>query len=82
MAALLQVFFMPAILRRVNHARMYHFCMKIWPFTFLSLPVLNIIVRHGILPGTTELDPFAILTLWACITVILCMTRVAFLAYS
>lgn len=81
-AALLQVFFMPAILRRVDHARMYHFCMKIWPFTFLSLPILNIIARHGIVPGTTQLDPFTIITLWACITVILCMTRIAFLAYS
>jgi len=81
-AALLQALFMPAILRRVNHAKMYHFCMKIWPFIFLSLPVLNIIARRGIVPGKTEFDLFTIITLWVCIAVVLSMARIAFLAYS
>ncbi|KAF8969920.1 major facilitator superfamily multidrug-resistance, DHA1 sub-family [Flammula alnicola] len=81
-AASLQVFFMPTILRRVNHAVMYHFCMKIWPYTFLSLPLLNIAARRGTIPGTEELDSFTISLLWIGIALILCMARVAFLAYS
>ncbi|KDR81469.1 hypothetical protein GALMADRAFT_221332 [Galerina marginata CBS 339.88] len=81
-AALLQIFIMPTILRRVNHASMYHFCMKIWPYTFLSLPLLNIVARRGTIPGTEQLDPFTIAFLWVCIALILCMARVAFLAYT
>jgi len=73
---------MPAILRRVNHAKLYHFCMKIWPFTFLSLPVLNIIARQGIAPGKNQLDLFTTITLWVCIALVLSMARIAFLAYS
>ncbi|KAF9483848.1 major facilitator superfamily multidrug-resistance, DHA1 sub-family [Pholiota conissans] len=81
-AAVLQVVFMPTILRRVNHAVMYHFCMKIWPFTFLFLPLLNIIARHGVISETGKLDSFTTSLLWCGIWSILCMARVAFLAYS
>ncbi|KAF8797889.1 MFS general substrate transporter [Phlegmacium glaucopus] len=81
-AALLQVFFMPTILRRVNHAVMYHFCMKLWPYTFIALPFLNIIAVRGSIPGTDELSSLTVYILWIGIALVLCVARVAFLAYS
>ncbi|KAF8905966.1 major facilitator superfamily domain-containing protein, partial [Gymnopilus junonius] len=81
-AALLQVFFMPTILCRVSHASVYHFCMKLWPYTFLSLPLLNLIARNGTIPGTEQITFLTIAFLWVCIALILCLARVAFLAYT
>ncbi|KAF8163161.1 major facilitator superfamily multidrug-resistance, DHA1 sub-family [Crassisporium funariophilum] len=81
-AGLLQVFFMPMVLRRVDHAAMYHFCMKIWPYTFLALPLLNIIARHGVVAGKDQLEVRVTFILWIGIFLVLCMARVAFLAYS
>lgn len=73
---------MPTILRRVNHAVMYHFCMKIWPFTFLFLPLLNAIARQGTISQTGKLDSFTTSILWCGIAFILCIARVAFLSYA
>lgn len=61
---------------------MYHFCMKIWPYTFLALPFLNLIAVRGTILGTDDLDPLTIYTLWIGLTIVLCTARVAFLAYS
>ncbi|PPQ78525.1 LOW QUALITY PROTEIN: hypothetical protein CVT25_011797 [Psilocybe cyanescens] len=81
-AALLQVVFMPTILNRVSHTNMYHFCMKIWPYSFVSLPFLNVIARQGVVEGTEELNSFTIVVLWVSIAIVLAMARVAFLAYT
>ncbi|KAF8201618.1 major facilitator superfamily multidrug-resistance, DHA1 sub-family [Pholiota molesta] len=80
--AIIQVVFMPTILRRVNHAVMYHFCMKIWPFTFLFLPLLNAIARQGTISQTGKLDSFTTSILWCGIAFVLCIARVAFLSYA
>jgi len=82
LAGLLQIFFMPPILRRVDHASLYHFCMKIWPYVFIALPFLNVIARRGVIVETGLLTPHTILILWSGIVLILSMARVAFLAYS
>ncbi|CAA7267909.1 unnamed protein product [Cyclocybe aegerita] len=82
LAALLQAFIMPTILRRVNHAVMYHFSMKIWPYLFVALPFLNIIARHGVDAGNGQLLTSTIALLWTGIVLILAFARVAFLSYS
>lgn len=79
-AALLQVVFMPTILRRVDPAVMYHFCMKLWPCVFLALPFLNIVARRGVAIGDSERYSFWFL--WGGIALTLSVARVAFLAYS
>ncbi|GLB35092.1 putative peptidase family M13 [Lyophyllum shimeji] len=78
-AAALQLLAMPAILHRFNHAKMYHFCMKIWPCVFLSLPLLNTVARQGLDAGRGQVLTVAI---WVLIAAVLLAARVAFLAYS
>lgn len=71
---------MPTILRRVDPAVMYHFCMKLWPCVFLALPFLNIVARRGVATGDSERYTFWFL--WGGIALTLSVARVAFLAYS
>lgn len=44
---LIQVLAMPPLLKRVHAGKMYMICMWVWPLTFLLLPLLNVIARHG-----------------------------------
>ncbi|KAF8078095.1 major facilitator superfamily multidrug-resistance, DHA1 sub-family [Lyophyllum atratum] len=78
-AAALQLFIMPALLRRFNHARMYHFCMKTWAYVYIGLPLLNVVARQG-LNGTG--GNAVTIIIWVWIAVILLAARVGFLAYS
>ncbi|KAI0811272.1 MFS general substrate transporter [Irpex lacteus] len=85
----LQLFFMPYLLRRFDHAKMYNTCMGIWPYVYALLPGLNVIARWGavglhvggvtaivgVTPGTKAL-------LWVGIGVLLTMARVACLGFS
>lgn len=73
---------MPVLLHRFDHAKMYHFCVKIWPCTFIALPSLNILARLYVNPDTGHLDPFVIPILWGLIAIVLCLARVGFLGYS
>ena len=82
-AASLQLFFMPYLLRRFDHAKMYNFCMAIWPYCFLCLPIVNLIARMG----TTEevpnmIDPAAKTLVWIGIGVVMTLARSAGLAFS
>ncbi|KAF8894468.1 major facilitator superfamily domain-containing protein [Infundibulicybe gibba] len=81
-SALLQLLFMPILLRRFDHAKIYHSCMRVWPSTFASLPFLSLIARNGMNTTTGRMDPGTTAVLWACIIVILSMARVGFLGYS
>ncbi|KAF9458664.1 major facilitator superfamily multidrug-resistance, DHA1 sub-family [Collybia nuda] len=81
-AALLQLFFMPVLLCRFDHARMYHFCVKIWPCTFIILPSLNILARLHVDQGTGHLDASIAPIIWTLIAMISCLARVGFLGYS
>lgn len=80
---MLQLCCMPFLLRRFDNARMYNFCMGLWPFCFVLLPGLNIIARMGAVdPATGELAPAAHALVWTGIGVILLIARAAALAYS
>ncbi|KAF9532320.1 major facilitator superfamily domain-containing protein [Crepidotus variabilis] len=82
LAALLQVFFMPMVLNRVDHAKLYHFSMKLWPYVFLSLPLLNVIARLGLDEETGRLTPRTVQVLWVSIALMLSVFRLAVIAYS
>ncbi|KAI0361978.1 MFS general substrate transporter [Trametes cingulata] len=79
----LQLFCMPFLLRRFDHARMYNFCMGLWPFCFVLLPGLNIIARWGAADFFTgELPPTTKALVWLGIGCILTISRSAALAFS
>ncbi|KAK7049264.1 hypothetical protein VNI00_005865 [Paramarasmius palmivorus] len=81
-SALMQLFFMPTILRRYKLAAIYNFCVAFWPVVFAALPVLNVIARYGLNADGTELDTHSTSLLWVGVIVILATSRVACLAYS
>ncbi|KAI0637079.1 MFS general substrate transporter [Trametes polyzona] len=82
-AIALQLFCMPIILKRFDHARSYNFCMGLWPFCFVLLPGLNVIARWGAVDlATGELDPTTRAIVWVGIGIILCISRTAALAFS
>ncbi|KAI0781048.1 MFS general substrate transporter [Trametes elegans] len=79
----LQLFCMPFLLRRVDHARMYNFCMGLWPLCFVLLPALNLVARWGALdPAAGELPPATLALVWLGVGVILTISRCAVLAFS
>ncbi|KAI0797879.1 MFS general substrate transporter [Abortiporus biennis] len=79
----LQLFFMPFLLRRFDHAKMYNFCMAIWPYCYLILPGINILARMGTIDETTgNLDPFTRFWVWVCIAIALTLARSAGLSFS
>ncbi|KAI0646944.1 MFS general substrate transporter [Trametes meyenii] len=83
MSIFLQLFCMPFILRRFDHARMYNFCMGLWPFCFVLLPGLNLLARWGGLDELTgELLPATQALVWVGIGVILTISKAAALAFS
>ena len=94
-AAALQLFFMPYLLRRFDHAKMYNTCVGIYPYAYAFLPALNIIARWGAVveevPGVEEgtlvsaivdVTPGTKALLWCGIGVLLAMARTACLAFS
>ncbi|RDB20946.1 Endothelin-converting enzyme 1 [Hypsizygus marmoreus] len=82
MAALLQLIFMPALLRRFDHAKLYHFCMTTWVYTFMALPPLNFIARQGLQEDTDKIGFHFKAIGWMWIAVTLLIARVGFLGYS
>lgn len=78
----LQLFVMPFLLRRFNHAHIYNFCMSLWPYGFILMPGLNFIARTGVLDETGALHPVTKMLVWLGIVFLLCLTRVACLAFS
>ena len=79
----LQLFFMPYLLRRFDHAKMYNFCMAIWPYCYVLLPGLNLIARMGVVDEATgQIDPSTKALLWIGIGGILLLARSACLAFS
>ena len=78
----LQLFFMPYLLRRFDHAKMYNFCMAIWPYCYVFLPGLNLIARMGRLDEAGLVDPTTKALLWIGIGFILLLARSAGLAFS
>jgi len=81
MAVLMQIFLMPVLIRRSNHAKMYHLCMKLWFFPFLVLPFLNIIAING-LDESGKMLPKTEVLLWIGISIAICAYRFSCLAFS
>ncbi|KAF9262151.1 MFS general substrate transporter [Marasmius fiardii PR-910] len=79
-SALIQLFFMPSILRRYKLVNIYNVCIAFWPIVFAILPTLNLIARHGSNPG--ELDARSTSLLWLGIVITLALSRIGCLAYS
>lgn len=84
-SASLQLFFMPHLLRRFDHAKMYNTCIAIFPYCFILLPSLNIIAQWGAVvgeDGTVGVTPGTKALLWVGIGCLLTMARTACLAFS
>lgn len=84
-AAGLQIFFMPYLLRRFDHAKMYNTCVAIFPYVYLLTPLLNLVARHGVVVGEDGIEsitPGTKALLWVGIGILLGMARVATLAFS
>ncbi|EJD05792.1 MFS general substrate transporter [Fomitiporia mediterranea MF3/22] len=82
-SAMIQIIFMPILLRRVSCARLYKTCMGIWPLAFLSLPPLNWVARTGFDDATQAIGKSEVnLLLWLGIGTALALSRVACLAFS
>ncbi|KIJ52561.1 hypothetical protein M422DRAFT_58696 [Sphaerobolus stellatus SS14] len=81
-SATLQMFFMPWFLRNFNLDKMYRVCMCLFPFTFASLPLLNLLARQGLNEEGVLTVEWVKVALWGGIIVSLAMSRVAVLAYS
>jgi len=77
-----QVFIMSYLLRTFDCAKMYNFCMGLWPFTYIALPILNAIACSGIDEETGQLDAYTTATLWTGIAIVLALSRVGTIAYS
>ncbi|KAF4608969.1 hypothetical protein EYR40_001322 [Pleurotus pulmonarius] len=89
LAAALQLFVMPTLLRKYDHAKMYTFFMGVWPLAFAALPVLNVIARasassssesDGAAPGVVSAQGQTVL--WSGIVLCLCVARTGYLAHS
>lgn len=80
----LQLFTMPYLLRRFDHARMYNVCMAIFPYVYLLLPLLNLVARTGIeeVNGVETITAGTKALLWLGIGIILSLARIACLAFS
>lgn len=79
--AAIQLCIMSYLLRTFDSAKMYCFCISIWPYTFLVLPILNLIARAGLDETTGELGTTTVALLWVGIAFVLMLTKVACLAY-
>ncbi|KAG1819574.1 major facilitator superfamily domain-containing protein [Suillus subaureus] len=80
--ATIQLCIMSYLLRTFDSAKMYSFCMGIWPYTFLVLPLLNLIARAGLDETTGELGTATVALLWVGIAFVLMLTKIASLAYT
>ncbi|KAG1835668.1 major facilitator superfamily domain-containing protein [Suillus variegatus] len=80
--AAIQLCIMSYLLRTFDAAKIYCFCMSLWPYTFLVLPVLNLIARAGLDETTGELGTTAVAFLWVGIAFVLLLTKAACVAYG
>lgn len=80
-AALIQIFVMPHVLRKFVAAKLYVFAMSAWPLAYSMLALLNFIARGSVgEDGVRSASMTAML--WAGIAVILGTSRIGCTAYS
>jgi hypothetical protein len=91
-SCVIQLFLTPILFARYDPIRLYNGCLCLWPYCFLSLPLLNIVARIG-LPtmdrqmreggfNLTDVDSRAQAMIWCGITALLALSRVACLAFG
>lgn len=73
---------MSYLLRTFDCAMMYNLCMGVWPYTFMALPILNVIARYGSNGETGQLDSYITATLWIGIAMVLALARIGGVAYT
>jgi len=81
-SACIQLFFMPTLLRTFDIVRLYNFCIGLWPFAYIALPLLNFIARSGLNETTGQTDVPTKSILWIGIAIVLAGSRIGCLAYS
>ncbi|KAJ4479490.1 major facilitator superfamily domain-containing protein [Lentinula lateritia] len=81
-AAFFQLVLMPTLLRRVDHAKCYHFTIAIWPAVFVILPSLNIFARYMTDETNGNLNHNASAVLWVGIGFVLVFAKIGFLPYT
>lgn len=73
---------MPYLLRTYNMAKLYRFCMSLYPVVFLLLPTLNLIAWSGFDTASNTIDPVTNGMLWIGIAVILVLVRFGLISFS
>jgi hypothetical protein len=73
---------MPTLLRTFDIAKMYNFCIGLWPFAYLALPLLNLIACSGLNKTTGQMDVPTKSMIWIGIVIVLAGSRIGCLAYS
>ncbi|KAI6043088.1 major facilitator superfamily domain-containing protein [Pisolithus marmoratus] len=81
LSSILQLFFMPYLLRKFECAKMYVFSMSVWPFVFFCFPFLNLIAYWGSAEDG-KVDAKIVVILWVGIAITLGLSKIGSLAYS
>ncbi|KAJ3777309.1 major facilitator superfamily domain-containing protein [Lentinula raphanica] len=81
-AAAMQIFIMPVILKRIEASKVYNMSIAAWPVVFAIIPVLNIISRRGLVEETDSLDVWSKVMLWTGILLVLAVSKIGGMAYS
>jgi len=89
---MIQLFITPVLIARCDHIRAYNRCMSLWPFCFLTLPLLNIVARTGLSAvnghvGTetlrlTDADCRVQAMVWCGIIALLALSRLGSVAFG
>ncbi|KZT28496.1 MFS general substrate transporter [Neolentinus lepideus HHB14362 ss-1] len=82
LAAFVQLFLLPIVLKRFDTAKVYTFCMSLWTYVFMLLPVLNVIARIGAQPAGGVIDARVKALVWAGLGIVLALSRLGCLAFS
>lgn len=80
-SAVSQALILPWLLRTFSTSRMYFWSMAVWPITFLSLPLLNLVARYGV-DSRDHMKPSMHALLWVGIGLNLVISRIGNLALS
>lgn len=81
-AVIFQLTLLPRLLSTCDLAKLYRFCMSLYPIVFLLLPTLNLIAWSGFDAASNSINPVTKGMLWIGIAVILILVRFAVIAYS
>ncbi|KIM77976.1 hypothetical protein PILCRDRAFT_794993 [Piloderma croceum F 1598] len=82
LSMLLQILLMPYLLQTFDKAKMYNFCMCLFPFMFIVLSTLNLIARSGYDEVTGIMNSHTTGLLWAGIALVLSMSRFVCLSFG